>query len=103
MVLHANLVIHVPVMLQVQGILVQLPAIHTAHGIDYQVVMQVARVHMGGDQHFIIWELFLGKLHPYGVGQLRREPISLRKGLDEVVKLPASVLWNRFFVVRNSI
>ena len=44
-----DLVVHVPVMLQVLGILVEFPAVHAAHGIHDQVVMQVARVHMGGD------------------------------------------------------
>lgn len=48
-VLHANLVVYVPVVLQVSCVLVEFPAVHTAHRVDYQVVMQVARVHMGGN------------------------------------------------------
>lgn len=62
-----DLVIHVPVMLQVQGILVQLPAIHTAHGIHNQVVVQVARIDMCCHQYFKIGELFFCQLHAYGV------------------------------------
>ena len=66
-VLHANLVVYVPVILQVSCVLVELLPVYAAYGIYDQVVMQVARVHMGGDQNFIIRELFFCQLHAYGV------------------------------------
>ena len=88
MVLHANLVVYVPVVLQVSCVLVEFPAVHTAHRVDYQVVMQMARIDMCRHQYFKIGELFFGQLHSYGVGQLRRQPIPLRKGLDEMIELP---------------
>ena len=49
--------------------------------------MQVAGIHMGGDQHFKVREFFFRKFHPYGVGHLRKQPIPLRKRLHEVIKL----------------
>lgn len=44
-----DLVVYVPVVLQVCCVLVELLAVYTAHGIHDQVVMKVAGVHMGGD------------------------------------------------------
>ena len=43
-VLHADLVVYVPVMLQVCCVLVELLAVYTAHGIHDQVFMQVTGV-----------------------------------------------------------
>ena len=62
-----DLVVYVPAMLQVSCVLVELLPVYAAYGIYDQVVMQVARVHMGGDQNFIIRELFFCQLHAYGV------------------------------------
>ena len=92
-----DLVIHVPMVLQVLGILVELLAVHAAYGIYDQVVMQVARIDMCCHQYFKIGELFFGKFHSYGVGHLRGQVISLRKGLDEVVKLAALHLVKSLF------
>lgn len=65
-----DLVIHVPMMLQVRSVLVELLAIHAAHRIHNQVIVQVPCVDMCCYQNFKVGELFLGQLHPYGVCQL---------------------------------
>ena len=83
-----DLVVYIPVMLQVLGILVEFPAVHTAHRVDNQVVMQVARIDMCRHQNFEVREFLLCKFHPNSVGQLWGQAISLGKRLDEMVELP---------------
>ena len=59
-----DLVIHVPMVLQVLGILVELLAVHAAYGIYDQVVMQVARIDMCCHQYFKIGNSFSASSTP---------------------------------------
>ena len=84
-----ELIVDLPVPLQVSGVLMQLFTILTADAVDDQVVVQMVRVHMGGDQHLKVRELLPSELHADGVDLLRSDFIFRREGLDEVIELSA--------------
>ena len=57
----ANLVVYVPVMLQVRRVLVELLAAHAAYRIDHQVIVDVSGVNMGGDYNLEVWKFFFSQ------------------------------------------
>ena len=69
----ADLVVYIPVMLQVRCVLVELLPVHTAHRIDHQVIVDVSGVYMGGDYNLEVWKFFLGQLQTNLIRLLRRE------------------------------
>ena len=69
---HADLVVDLPLPLEIYGVLVELAAILPAYAVDDQVVVEVAGVCVGGDHHLELWEQLLGQLQPYGVDLLWR-------------------------------
>ena len=58
----ADLIIDFPVLLKVIGVLMELPAINMTDAVDYQVVVQMIGVDVGGDQYLEVRELSLGEL-----------------------------------------
>lgn len=69
---HTDLVIDLPLPLEVSGVLVEFAACLAANTVDDQVVVEVVGVHMGGDYYLELREQLLGQLQPYGVDFLRR-------------------------------
>ena len=57
----ANLVVYVPVMLQVRRVLVELLAVHAAYRIDHQVIVDVSGVNVGGDYNHEVWKFFFSQ------------------------------------------
>ena len=57
-----DLIVHFSVCQQIVGTLVELVPIFAADAVDYEMVVQVTCVNVGGDHHFEIRELPLGKL-----------------------------------------
>ena len=64
----ADLIVGQPVGLQVSGALVEFFPVLEADTVYHQVVVQMARVGMGGHQHLEIGKLPLGQLQADDVG-----------------------------------
>ena len=60
----ADQVVYIPVMLQVRCVLVELFAVHAAHRIDYQVIMDVSGIYVCSDHNFKVWELLSANSSP---------------------------------------
>ena len=74
---------------QVIRTLVELLPVDTTDAVDYQMVVEVVGVHMGGDHDLEAGKFSLGQLQPDGVSLCRCDGIVLCEGLDEVVELPS--------------
>ena len=80
-------IIHLSVCQQITVALVELVTILEAHAVDHQMVVQMARVNVGGNYHLEVWELPLRKFQTDGIDLLWCKIIIRREGLDEVVEL----------------
>ena len=86
---HADLIIDLPMPLEICGVLVQLFAVLAAHAVDHQMIMKMVCVQVCCHDYLKIWELLLRELHADGVDLLWRQPVLRREGLDEVIELSA--------------
>lgn len=82
-----ELIVDLSVPLQVCGILMQLSAVFAADAVDKQVVVQMSRVHMGGNQHLEVWELLSRELHSNGVDLLGCYFIFCGERLHKMIEL----------------
>ena len=82
-----DLIVHLSVHQQIAVTLVELVAILEADAVDHQMVVQMARVNVGGNYHLEVWELPLRKFQTDGIDLLWCKIIIRREGLDEVVEL----------------
>lgn len=71
----ADLIVYVPVMLQVRCVLMELLAVHAAYRIDHQVIVDVSGIYVCGDYNFKVGELFFRKLQTNLIRLLRCELI----------------------------
>lgn len=86
---HTDLVIDLPLPLEVCGVLVELVSILPAHAVDDQVIVEVLGIHMGGNHHLVLREQPLCQFQPDGVDLLRGDLLRRIKGLYELVEHPA--------------
>ena len=78
-------------MLQRAWILSELFTVFKVHGVDYDVVVEVLSVHVGGDQDLVACPL-LCQLHAKAVGFFGREVIVGMEGLHVVIEIDAFLL-----------
>lgn len=76
---HADLIIDLPMPLEICGVLVQLFAVLAAHAVDHQMVMKMVCIQVCCHDYLKIWELLLRELHADGVDLLWRQPSSAGK------------------------
>ena len=86
---HTDLIIDLPLLLEISGVLVELMAILPANAVDDEVVVEVIGVHVGGDYHLELREQPLSQFQTDGVDFLRGDVLRQREGLDELVEHPA--------------
>ena len=84
----ADLIVDLPMGLQVRGTLVELAAVPEADAVHDQVAVQKVGVDVGCYQRLEVRKLPLSQLQSDGAGFLGRQIVLLTEGLDEVVVLP---------------
>ena len=78
-------------MLQRAWILSELFAVFKVHGVDYDVVVEVLSIYVGGNQDLVTCPL-LRQLHAEAVGFFGREVIVGMEGLNVMIKINAVLL-----------